>query len=197
MAKAKAKKDEEVVIKSDPVLDNVATFIIELFIKEDVNSFTEADLLHDLLVYKLDTSALPIMEKTVRAMGDELKASRTLDLKKRIGGLTQQKRVLFRTNDQYNALVALFFQTVEEKPELVDFLDDESSFENFMILCINEYRVVWERFVKDIVEERIALERKDKLYANRNRSDNAWENVPTYADYVADRLDALAVPANV
>jgi hypothetical protein len=196
MAKAKAKKSEEVVIKSDPVLDNVAAFIIELFIKEDVNSFMEADLLHDLLVYKLDASALPIMEKTVRAMGEELKASRTLDLKTRIGGLTQQKRVLFRTSDQYNALVALFFQTIETKPELVDFLDDESSFENFMILCINDYREVWERFVKDIVAERMVLERKKKLYANRNRSDDAWEDVPTYADYVAERVDILAAPAD-
>jgi hypothetical protein len=196
MAKAKAKKSEEVVIKADPVLDNVATFIIELFIKEDVNSFMEADLLHDLLVYKLDTSALPIMEKTVRAMGDELKASKTLDLKTRIGGLTQQKRVLFRTNDQYNALVALFFQTIEAKPELVDFLDDESSFENFMILCINDYREVWERFVNEIVEARMVLERKKKLYANRNRSDDAWEDVPTYADYIAERIDVLAAPAN-
>ncbi len=193
---AKAKKGEEVVIKSDPVLDNVAAFIIELFIKEDVNSFMEADLLHDLLVYKLDTSALPIMEKTVRAMGDELKASHTLDLKKRIGGITQQKRVMFRTNDQYNALVALFFQAIEAKPELVDFLDDESSFENFMILCINEYREIWERFVKEIVEERMVLERKKKLYANRNRADNAWEDVPTYADYIAERVDVLAAPAN-
>jgi hypothetical protein len=196
MAKAKAKKDEEVVIKSDPVLDNVATFIIELFIKEDVNAFAEADLLHDLLVYKLDTGALPIMEKTVRAMGEELKASRTLDLKKRIGGITQQKRVMFRTTDQYNAMVALFFQAVEAKPELADFLDDESSFENFMILCINDYREVWERFVKEIVEARMALERKKKLYANRNRADDAWEDVPTYADYVAERVDALAAPAN-
>jgi hypothetical protein len=196
MAKAKAKKSEEVVIKADPVLDNVATFIIELFIKEDVNSFMEADLLHDLLVYKLDTSALPIMEKTVRAMGDELKASKTLDLKTRIGGLTQQKRVLFRTNDQYNALVTLFFQTIEAKPELVDFLDDESSFENFMILCINDYREVWERFVKEIVDARMALERKKKLYANRNRADDAWEDVPTYADYVAERVDILVAQAN-
>jgi hypothetical protein len=196
MAKAKAKKDEEVLVKSDPVLDNVATFIIELFIKEDVNSFAEADLLHDLLVYKLDTSALPIMEKTVRSMGDELKASKTLDLKKRIGGLTQQKRVLFRTNNQYNAFVALFFQTVEKCPELVNFLDDESSFENFMILCINDYREVWERFVSEIVADRMALERKKKLYANRNRADDAWEDVPTYADYVAERLAQLAAPEN-
>jgi hypothetical protein len=196
MAKAKAMKEEEVVIKSDPVLDNVATFIIELFIKEDVNAFAEADLLHDLLVYKLDTAALPIMEKTVGAMGEELKASRTLDLKKRIGGITQQKRVMFRSTDQYNSLVALFFQAIEEKPELVDFLEDESSFENFMILCINDYREVWERFVKEIVEARTALERKKKLYANRNRADDAWEDVPTYADYVAERVDVLAAPAN-
>jgi hypothetical protein len=196
MAKAKAKKDEEVVIKSDPVLDNVATFVIELFIKEDVNAFAEADLLHDLLVYKLDTGARPIMEKTVRAMGDELKVSRTLDLKKRIGGLTQQKRVQFRTENQYNAMVALFFQAVEDKPEMVDFLDNESSFENFMILCINDFREVWERFVTGIVEERMALERKKKLYANRNRANDAWEDVPTYADYIAERVDDLAVTAN-
>jgi hypothetical protein len=194
MAKAKAKKTEEVTVKSDPVLDNLASFIIEIFIKEDVNSFVEADLLHDLLVYKLDTCARPIMEKTIQALGEELKASRSLDLKKRIGGITQQKRVQFRTADQYNAMIAVFFQAVEEKPELAEFMDDEQSFENFMILCINDYREVWERFVKAIVEEKLSLERKSKLYANRNRMDDAWENVPTYADYVAGRLDALAAP---
>jgi hypothetical protein len=184
------------VIKSDPVLDNLASFIIEVFIKEDVNSFVEADLLHDLLVYKLDTAARLIMEKTVRALGDELKARRQLDLKKRIGGINLQKRILFRTADQYNAFVALFFQAVEAHPELADFIDDESSFENFMILAINEYRMVWENFVKGIVEERMALERKNRLYANRNRSDNVWENVPTYADYVAERVETLAAPGN-
>jgi hypothetical protein len=194
MAKAKVKKDEEVVIKSDPVLDHLASFIIEIFIKEDVNSFVEADLLHDLLVYKLEADAAPIMEKIVRALGEELKASRTLDLKKRIGGITQQKHVQFRTPDQYNAMIAVFFQAVDEKPELADFLDNEQSFENFMIMCVSDYREFWERFVREIVEERTGLERKSKLYANRNRSDDAWENVPTYADYVAERIDALAAP---
>jgi hypothetical protein len=194
-AKAKVKKDEEVVIKSDPVLDNLASYIIEIFIKEDVNAFVEADLLHDLLVYKLDTEAVPIMEKIVRRLGEELKASRTLDLKKRIGGITQQKRVQFRNIDQYNAMIAVFFQAVDEKAELVDFIDDEQSFENFMILCINDYREFWERFASQIVEERMALEHESKLYANRNRADAAWEDVPTYADYVAARLDALAASA--
>lgn len=193
-AKAKVKKDEEVVIKSDPVLDNLASYIIEIFIKEDVNAFVEADLLHDLFVYKLDTEAVPIMEKIVRKMGDELKASGMLDLRKRIGGITQQKHVQFRSPDQYNAMIAIFFQAVDEKPEIVDILDDEQSFENFMILCINDYRKFWESFVKEIVEERGALERKSKLYANRNRADAAWEDVPTYADSVAARLDALAAP---
>ncbi len=193
-AKAKVKKDEEIVIKSDPVLDNLASYIIEIFIKEDVNAFVEADLLHDLLVYKLDTEAAPIMDKIVRKMGEELKASGMLDLRKRIGGITQQKHVQFRNSDQYNAMIAIFFQAVDEKPEIVDILDDEQSFENFMILCINDYRKFWESFVKEIVEERTALERKSKLYANRNRADAAWEDVPTYADSVAARLDALAAP---
>ncbi len=145
-AKAKVKKDEEVVIKSDPVLDNLASYIIEIFIKEDVNAFVEADLLHDLLVYKLDTDAAPIMDKIVRKMGEELKASGMLDLRKRIGGITQQKHVQFRNSDQYNAMIAIFFQAVDEKPEIVDILDDEQSFENFMILCINDYRKFWESF---------------------------------------------------
>jgi hypothetical protein len=193
-AKPKVKKDEEVVVKSDPVLDNLASYIIEIFIKEDVNAFVEADLLHDLFVYKLDTEAAPIMEKIVRKMGEELKASGMLDLRKRIGGITQQKHVQFRNIDQYNAMIAIFFQAVDEKPEIVDILDDEQSFENFMILCINDYRKFWESFVKEIVEERTALERKSKLYANRNRADAAWEEVPTYADSVAARLDSLAAP---
>jgi len=196
MVKAKKKSEEEVEIKSNPVLDNIASFIIETFIKEDVNSFMEADLMHDLLVYKLDTVAGPVMDNTVRKVGDELKASRTVDLKKLIGGINQQKRIMFRTNNQYNALVIMFFQAIEDKPELVDFIDNESSFENFMILCINDYREAWEDFVKGIVEERIALERKNKLYANRNRADEAWENVPTYADYIAERIDDMAAPAD-
>lgn len=191
MVTAKRKGEEEVEIKSDPVLDNLASFIIEMFIKEDVNSFVEADLMHDLLVYKLDTVAVPVMANTVRKMGDELKASRIMDLKKVIGGINQQKRIMFRTSDQYNALISLFFQAVEKEPELVDFIDDEASFENFMILCINDYREAWEGFAKGIVEDRLALERKNKLYANRNRADEAWENVPTYADYIADRIDAM------
>jgi hypothetical protein len=178
------------------VLDNIASFIIEMFIKEDVNSFMESDLMHDLLVYKLDTVVKPVMENSVRRTGDELKESRKMDLKKLIGGLNQQKRIMFRTNDQYNALIALFFQVLDDKPELADFIDDESSFENFMILCINDFRESWEKFVEGIVGERMALERKNKLYSNRNRASEAWENVPTYADYIAERIDNMAVPAD-
>jgi hypothetical protein len=63
MVTAKKKGEEEVQIKSDPVLDNIASFIVEMFIKEDVNSFVEADLLQDLLVYKLDTVAGLVMEQ--------------------------------------------------------------------------------------------------------------------------------------
>jgi|AGTN01.3.fsa_nt_gi hypothetical protein len=195
MAKAKKKSGSEVEIKSNPVLDNIASFVVEMFIKEDVNSFAEADLMHELLVYKLDTVAVSVMENNVRKVGAELKASRKIDLKRLIGGINQQKRIMFRTADQYNALVALFFEAVENRPELVDFIDDEASFENFMILCINEYREVWEHFVSGIIEDRMALERKKKLYANRNRSDDAWEGVPTYADYIAERVDGLAASA--
>jgi hypothetical protein len=194
MVTAKKQGEEEVQIKSDPVLDNIASFIIELFIKEDVNSFAEADLMHDLLVYKLDTVAAPVMENTVRKVGNELKSSKKVDLKKVIGGINQQKRIMFRSAGQYNAFISLFFRAVENKPELTDFIDDEASFENFMILCINEYREMLEDFVARIVEDRLALERKKKLYANRNRADIAWEDVPTYADYVAERMDAMIAP---
>ncbi len=51
-----------------------------------------------------------------------------------------------------------------------------------------------ENFVNRIVGDRLALERKKMLYANRNRADNAWEDVPTYADYIAERMDAMAAP---
>ena len=190
-----ASKDEDVRIESNPVLDHLATFIIEQFIKEDVNSFVESDLLHDLLVYKLATVAGPMMERAVRRMADELTRSKMIDLKQRVGGLNLHKRVLFRTPDQYNALVALFFEVVERHPELVEPLTDESSFENFMILCVNEYRIEWESFVAGIVAEKLALEKKHKLYANRSRSNEKWDEVPTYADYIADRIDELAKAA--
>ncbi|MGA9139490.1 MAG: hypothetical protein WBZ29_04665 [Methanocella sp.] len=188
----KAKERETVVPGGNPVLDHLATYITELFINGDVNAFVEADLLHDLLVYKLGDVAKPMMQHTVEKVDAELKKSGKLDLKKRVGGINQQKRIMFRTEDQYNALIALFFDAIEDKPELVESIADEASFENFMIYCINEYREQWERFVNGILEERLALERKLGLYANRNRADQAWDKVPTYADYIDQRIGAMA-----
>lgn len=184
--------DEEIAADGNPALDHLAAFIIEVLIKEDVNSFLESDLLHDLLVYKLKEVAVPMMENTVRKAGLELKSSKVIDLKKRVGGINQQKRIIFRTEDQYNALVSLFFEAIEDKPGLVDFIDDETSFENFMIYCINDYREQWERFVDGVVQDRLALERKNKLYANRDRNNDVWEKIPTYADYIAERIDSVA-----
>jgi hypothetical protein len=193
---AKAKKVEQAEPKENPVLGHMASYITELFISGDVNAFVEADLLQDLLVYKLDDVAKPMMQHTVQKMGKELKKSGKIDLKTRIGGINQQKRIMFRSEDQYNALISLFFDAVENRPELVDFLDDETSFENFMIYCINDYREQWERFVGEIVQERLDMERKLGLYANRNRADEAWDKVPTYADYVNERIEAMATPSS-
>ncbi len=191
---AKAKERETVVPGGNPVLDHLATFITELFIGGDVNAFVEADLLHDLLVYKLNDVAKPMMQHTVEKVNAELKKSGKLDLKKKVGGINQQKRIMFRTEDQYNAMIALFFEAIEDRPELVESIADETSFENFMIYCINEYREQWERFVSGILEDRLGLERKLGLYANRNRADEAWDKVPTYADYVDERVEAMATP---
>ncbi len=189
---AKAKKVEQAEPKENAVLGHLAGYITELFINGDVNAFVEADLLQDLLVYKLDDVAKPMMQRTVQKIGKELKKAGKLDLKTRISGINQQKRIMFRTEDQYNALIALFFEAVEDRPELVDFIDDETSFENFMIYCINDYREQWERFVSEIVQERLDMERKLGLYANRNRADEAWDKVPTYADYVNERIEGMA-----
>jgi hypothetical protein len=195
MFMAKAKKSETIVPGGNPVLDHLATYITELFINGDVNAFVEADLMQQLLVYRLGDVAKPMMQHTVKMVGDELKKAGKLDLKKRVGGINQQKRIMFRTEDQYNALIALFFQVIDDKPELVSFIDDETSFENFMIYCINEYREQWERFVNDILQERLGLERKHGLYANRNRAEEAWDKVPTYADYIDERIEAMAKSA--
>jgi hypothetical protein len=192
---AKAKEHENVVPGGNPVLDHLAAYITELFIGGDVNAFVEADLLHDLLVYKLNDVAKPMMQHTVKTVRAELKKAGKLDLKKRVGGINQQKRIMFRTEDQYNALIALFFEAVEERPELIESIADETSFENFMIYCINEYREQWERFVNGILEDRLGLERKLGLYANRNRADPDWEKVPTYADLVDERIEAMAGPS--
>jgi len=192
---AKAKKSEQAEPKENAVLGHLAGYITELFINGDVNAFVEADLLQDLLVYKLDGVAKPMMQRTIQKIGKELKKAGKLDLKTRISGINQQKRIMFRTEDQYNALIALFFEAVEDRPELVNFIDDENSFENFMIYCINDYREQWERFVSEIVQERLGLERKLGLYANRNRADEAWDKVPTYADYVNERIEAMAAPS--
>jgi DNA-binding transcriptional ArsR family regulator len=198
MDMAKAKKGGEVAEaapEGNIVLDHLAAFITEQFINEDVNAFAEANLMHELLVYKLNEVAKPMMQQTVEKAGKELKKAGKIDLKKRVSGINQQKRIMFRNEDQYNALISLFFDAVEEKPELVGFIDDETSFENFMIYCINDYRDQWEQFVNDIIQDRLGLERKYKLYANRNRADPVWEKVPTYADYIADRIDDMASPA--
>jgi hypothetical protein len=192
---AKAKKGKQAEPKENAVLGQLAGYITDLFINADVNAFVEADLLQDLLVYKLDDVAKLMMQHTVQKIGKELKKSGKLDLKQRVGGITQQKRIMFRNESQYNALISLFFEVVDDKPELVDFIDDETSFENFMIYCINDYREQWEMFVSEIVQERLELERKLGLYANRNRADEAWDKVPTYADYIDERVGAMAAPA--
>jgi len=174
------------------VLDHIAEYIVQSFIKEDVNSFPETTLMHDLLVYKLGEQAKPLMIQTINRVASELKDQRKLDLKQRVGGITQAKRISFRSDDQYNAFISLFFYAIEDRPDLIEFIDDEQDFENFMLYCIYEFRDFWNHFVADIVEERLKLEREKNLYAYRSSKSAELEELPTYADFIAERMETMA-----
>jgi len=175
---------------SDPVFEHIADYIIQTLIKEDVNAFAEAKLLHELLVYKLPMVAVPLMHKTVSDASKKLKKE-DIDLMKEIGGITTQKRVHFRSQHQYNAFIAMFFQIVEEYPELLEPVDSEEMFEKLMIYCIHDFRQKLEAFATQIASERTALEHKHKLYVHRRKAEASEVEVPTYADFIAERLDSL------
>lgn len=175
------------------IYEHMAEYIVQVFIKDDVNAFTESTLMHELLAYKLKDIAKPLMIDMIAKVASELNAKKQLDLKKRVGGITQVKKIAFRNDDQYNAFVALFFEAVEEQPEPVEFIKTEQDFENFMLYCIYEYRDLWDNFATQIVEDRLALERQKGLHAYRSSKTEVLQEIPTYADFIAERIDQVAV----
>lgn len=175
---------------SDPIFEHVADYIIQTLIKEDVNAFSEAKLLHELLTFKLHTVAGPLMYRTVSDGVALLKKDRSINLVKEIGGINTQKRLHFRSKDQYNAFIMLFFRAVEEHPELLEPVDDEETFERLMIYCIHEFREKLDGFAMQIARERTTLEHEYKVYIHRRNSDLV--EIPTYADFIAERIDSLA-----
>ena len=195
MAKVNKKEttDEKEESGSNLVLDHIAEYIVQSFIKEDVNSFPETTLMHELLVYKLGDQARPLMVRTISRVASELSDRKKLDLKQRVGGITQAKRISFRSDDQYNAFVSLFFDAIEDRPDLVEFIGSEQDFENFMLYCIYEFRDFWNRFVTDIVEERLRMEREKNLHAYRSSKSAELGELPTYADFIAERMESMDV----
>lgn len=168
---------------------HLADYIIQALIKEDVNAFTESTLLHELLMYKLQDVALPLMVKKVSEISEELKEGKNINLVKAAGGVTTAKRISFRSSDQYNAFVLLFFQAVEDHPELLQPIDSEEMFEKFMIFCIFKFREALENFAVEIAKEKTELEHKNKLYVHRRGF--VPDEVPTYADYITERIEKI------
>jgi hypothetical protein len=176
--------------KDNPIFDHIADFIIQTLIKEDVNAFAEAKLIHELLVIRLPEVAIKLMRNVVTDASEMIKKDKSIDLVKEIGGINTQKRMHFRSTDQYNSFIWLFFQMVEEQPEFLEPVDSEEMFEKLMIYCIHEFRVKLEEFAIQIAKDRTDLEHKHKLYVHRRNAQVTTE-VPTYADFVAERIDDL------
>ncbi|HTX43857.1 MAG TPA: hypothetical protein VMC61_03950 [Methanocella sp.] len=175
--------------KDNAIYEHIADYIIQTLIKEDVNAFVEATLLHELLVYKLPPVVHKLMFLTVSEASESLKNGQEINLIKEIGGITTQKRLHFRSQHQYGAFIALYFKIIEEYPEFLEPVDDEEMFERFMIHCIHEFRQRLENFAIEVAGEKAQLDYKNKLYIHR-RGTNP-EDIPTYADYIAERIDSL------
>jgi hypothetical protein len=175
----------------NPVIEHIADYIIQTLIKEDVNAFNEAKLLSDLLVQRLPDVAVPLMYKTVLEVVDRMGKEKTLNLMKEIGGITTQRRLHFRSTDQYNSFIMLFFQAIEDHSELLEPIESEEDFEKLMIYCIHEFREKLDNFSSQIASEKIALEHKHKLYIHRRNAPAVEEDIPTYADLVAERIDDI------
>ncbi len=171
------------------IYEHIADYIIQTLIKEDVNAFMEATLLHELLVYKLPPVVHKLMYATVSEASESLKKGKSIDLLKEIGGITTQKRLHFRSQHQYSAFIALFFRIIEEYPALLEPVDNEETFEQFMIHCIHEFRQKLEGFAVEVAGEKAQLEYEKRLYVHRKNAD--MSEVPTYADYIAERIDSL------
>jgi len=175
--------------ENNAIYEHIADYIIQTLIKEDVNAFMEATLLHELLVYKLPPVVHKLMYTTVSEASELLKKGEEINLLKEIGGITTQKRLHFRSQHQYGAFIALFFRTVEEHPMLLEPIDNEEMFEKFMIHCIHGFRQKLEGFAVEVAGEKAQLEYENKLYIHRKGTD--MSEVPTYADYIAERIDSL------
>lgn len=172
------------------IYEHLADYVIQTLIKEDVNAFIEATLLHQLLVYKLPAIAPKLMYRTIQAEVEGLKKGKDLNLMKEIGGINMQKRMHFRSEDQSNSFTMLFFDVVEQHPRLLEPVDGEEMFEKFMIYCIYVFRQKLEDFAIKMAKDHCELEHKHKLYIHRRGVTDIPE-VPTYADYIADRIDDL------
>jgi hypothetical protein len=171
------------------IYEHIADYIIQTLIKEDVNAFVEATLLHELLVYKLPPVVHKLMHATVSEASENIKKEKDINLIKEIGGITTQKRLHFRSQHQYGAFIAMFFRIIEEYPKLLEPVDDEEMFEKFMIHCIHEFRQRLEDFAIEVAGEKAQLDYKNKLYIHRRGM--LTEETPTYADYIAERIDSL------
>ncbi len=175
--------------KDTVIYEHIADYIIQTLIKEDVNAFAEAKLLCELLVYKLPQVTHRLMQTVVGDASEELKTGSKINLMEEIGGITTQKRIHFRSTDQYNAFIMLFFQAIEEHPELLEPVESEDAFEKLMIHCIHDFRKKLEDFAVEVAKDRTALEHKHKLYIHRRNVESP--EVPTYADFIAERIDAI------
>jgi hypothetical protein len=175
--------------KDNAIYEHIADYIIQTLIKEDVNAFMEATLLHELLVYKLPPVVHRLMYMTVSEASENLKKGKDIDLMKEIGGINTQKRLHLRSQHQYSAFIVLFFNTIEEYPMLLEPVDDEEMFERLMIHCIHEFRQKLEDFAVGVAKEKTELEYKNKLYIHRKSAD--MSEIPTYADFIAERIDSL------
>jgi hypothetical protein len=172
------------------IYEHIADYVIQTLIKEDVNAFAEAKLLHELLVYKLPPVAQELMYGIVSSEVESLKKGKDINLMKEIGGINLQKRMHFRSKDQYNSFIALFFDIIEQHPELLDQIDGEEKFERLMIYCIHEFRQKLEDFAVEMAKDRSELEHKHRLYIHR-RNPTEVPEVPTYADFIAERIDSI------
>ncbi|MCD1293413.1 hypothetical protein CUJ83_00170 [Methanocella sp. CWC-04] len=186
-----AKKSEKKENANDKViLVQIADHFLQSLIKEDVNAFAESGLLSEVLVYKLSTVAYPLMQKSVTDIAEELEQNNNVSVLKKVGGITQAKRITFRTTDQYNAFVALFFRVLENNPGLSKSCKNEEDFERFMLLSIYEFKERLDKFAEEIAKEKTKLEYEHRLYIKR-RGNPALSEIPTYADFIDERFEGI------
>jgi hypothetical protein len=171
------------------IYGHVADYIIQTLIKEDVNAFSEAKYIQELLVIKLPPITKKLMYVTASDIAARLKDGKSINLLKDIGGITTQKRMHFRSKDQYNAFIVLFFKTMEEHPELLASIDSEENFEKLMIECIHEFRQKLDDFAVAVAAKKCELDHKHRTYIHHRNAEIT--EVPTYSDFIAGNIDLL------